>query len=53
MQVVMYKCSTWFDFKCDQFDELSPLAHFYTKPGETVVTADWWCNFDCDKGIKK
>ncbi len=52
MQVVRYQCSNWFDSQCTQFDALGPPDYFHTKPGETVVTADWWCNFDCDKGIK-
>jgi len=53
MQVVRYKCSNWFDPQCTQFDVLGPPDYFHTKPGETVVTADWWCNFDCDKGVRK
>jgi uncharacterized protein YraI len=53
MQVVMYKCSNWFNAQCDQFDALAPTDYFHTKPGKTVVTADWWCNWDCDKGMKR
>jgi hypothetical protein len=53
MQVVLYKCSNWFDPQCAQFDVLGPPDYFHTKPGQTVVTADWQCNFDCDRGIKK
>jgi len=53
MQVVMYKCSNWFDAQCTQFDELAPRDYFKTKVGKTIVSADWWCNFDCDKGMKR
>jgi hypothetical protein len=53
MQVVMYKCSNWFDAQCTQFDELAPKDYFHTKAGKTVVTDDWWCNFDCDKGVRR
>jgi len=53
MQVVMYKCSSWFNAQCDQFDALAPPDYFHTKVGKTVVTADWWCNWDCDKGMKR
>jgi hypothetical protein len=53
MQVVMYKCSSWFDAQCTQFDALAPQDYFHTKVGKTVVSADWWCNFDCDKGMKR
>ncbi len=53
MQVVMYKCDKWFDAQCTQFVELAPKDYFKTKKGKTVVTDDWWCNFDCDKGMQK
>jgi len=53
MQVVMYKCSNWFDAQCTQFDELAPPDYFHTYAGHTVVTADWWCNWDCDKGMRR
>jgi hypothetical protein len=53
MQVVMYKCGNWFSSECTTFDELAPPDYFHTKKGQTVVTADWWCNFDCDKGARR
>ncbi len=53
MQVVMYQCPTWFDAQCTQFQELAPKDYFKTKKGKTVVTADWWCNFNCDKGMQR
>ncbi len=53
MQVVMYKCDKWFDAQCTQFVELAPKDYFKTKKGKTVVTDDWWCNFDCDKGMTR
>ena len=53
MQVVMYKCDKWFDAQCTQFVELAPKDYFKTKKGKTIVTDDWWCNFDCDKGMQK
>jgi uncharacterized protein YraI len=53
MQVVMYKCDKWFDAQCTQFDELAPKDYFKTSKGKTIVTDDWWCNFDCDKGMHR
>jgi len=53
MQVVMYKCGSWFNSECTTFDVLAPPDYFRTKKGQTVVTADWWCNFDCDKGARR
>jgi hypothetical protein len=53
MQVVMYKCGNWFDSQCTTFDALAPPDYYHTKKGQTVVSADWWCNFDCDKGARR
>jgi len=53
MQVVMYKCGNWFNSECTTFDVLAPQDYFRTTKGKTVVTADWWCNFDCDKGARR
>ncbi len=53
MQVVKYKCGNWFDARCSTFDVLAPPDYFRTKKGQTVVSADWWCNFDCDKGERR
>jgi uncharacterized protein YraI len=53
MQVVMYKCGSWFNSECTTFDALAPPDYFHTYKGHTVVTADWWCNFDCDKGMQR
>jgi len=51
IQVVMYQCSEWFDAQCDQFMPLSAPDHIRTEPGSTVIVYDWWCNWDCDKGL--
>ncbi len=53
MQVVMYKCGKWFDSQCSTFDALAPPDYFRTSKGKTIVTAEWWCNFDCDKGARR
>ncbi len=53
VQVVMYKCGNFFDAQCSTFDALAPPDYFHTKKGQTVVTSDWWCNFDCDKGARR
>jgi len=53
MQVVMYKCPGWppvFNSDCDQVEALAPPDYFHTYDDHTVVTADWWCNSDCDQG---
>jgi hypothetical protein len=53
MQVVMYKCGNWFDSQCNTFDALAPPDYYHTYKDHTVVSADWWCNFDCDKGARR
>jgi hypothetical protein len=53
VQVVMYKCDRWFDAQCTTFDALAPADYIRTSKGKTVVTDDWWCNFDCDKGARR
>ncbi len=53
MQVVMYKCGNWFDSQCTTFDALAPPDYYRTSKGQTVVSADGWGNFDCDKGARR
>jgi hypothetical protein len=53
VQVVMYKCDKWFDAQCTTFDALAPPDYIKTSKGKTIVTDDWWCNFDCDKGARR
>jgi hypothetical protein len=53
--VVSYDCpdfNTVFDAQCKQFTRLSedvPVS--VTWPDETIIWADWTCNYDCDKGL--
>jgi hypothetical protein len=53
--IVSYDCpdfNTVFDAQCKQFTRLSedvPVS--VTWPDETVIWADWTCNWDCDKGL--
>jgi hypothetical protein len=49
LQVVMYKCGTWFDATCSSFDPLSEAVAVHTDAGagETIIIADWVCHHDC------
>jgi hypothetical protein len=49
LQVTMYKCGSWFDATCTQYDPLSEAVevHFDAGAGETILVTDWICYHDC------
>ena len=55
LTVVSYDCpdfNTVFDAQCKQFTRLSEeIPVNVTWPDETIIWADWTCNYDCDKGL--
>jgi len=53
--VVSYDCPNFqanFDAQCKQFTRLSEdIKIEVVWPDETIIWADWKCNFDCNKGL--
>jgi uncharacterized protein YraI len=54
MSVVIYQCdfASAFDSQCKNYQQLSAEHKIeVVSPEESIINADWICNWDCDKGV--
>ncbi|MDM8532014.1 SH3 domain-containing protein, partial [Anaerolineales bacterium HSG25] len=54
MSVVIYQCDfiAGFDAQCKNYTQLSREHKIeVVSPDESIINADWTCNWDCDKGV--